>query len=104
MSVLLLDCDRLDWKIDEIVRGLDEERYNYQPPPEVAREIGEAAAALAATLESLDNGAWSRAGIYNYPERCVRTVEWIGRHTLHEGEHHLQDIDRVVGLAHLPRE
>ena len=81
-----------------------EERYNDQPPPEVAREIHEVAAALAATLESLDDGAWSRTGIYNYPERCVRTVEWIGRHTLHEGEHHLRDIDRVVGLAHLHRE
>jgi S-DNA-T family DNA segregation ATPase FtsK/SpoIIIE len=81
-----------------------EERYNDQPPREVAREVREAAAALAATLVSLDDGAWSRTGIYNYPERRVRTVEWIGRHTVHEGEHHLRDIDRVVGLAHLHRE
>ena len=80
-----------------------DERYNDQPPPEVAREIQEAAAALAATLESLDDGAWSRTGIYNYPERRIRTVEWIGRHTVHEGEHHLWDIGRVVALAHLHR-
>lgn len=30
MSVMLLDCSRLDWDINEIVRGLDEGRYNYQ--------------------------------------------------------------------------
>src|SRR6185503_8940444 len=29
MSVMLLDCSRLNWKIEEIVRGLDEGRYNY---------------------------------------------------------------------------
>ena len=28
-SVMLLDCDRLPWRIDEIVRGLDEGRYGY---------------------------------------------------------------------------
>ena len=30
MSVMLLDCSRLDWDIDEIVGGLDEGRYTYQ--------------------------------------------------------------------------
>jgi hypothetical protein len=28
-SVLLLDCQRLDWDVKEIVRGLDEGRYDY---------------------------------------------------------------------------
>lgn len=28
-SVMLLDCARLPWDIEEIVRGLDEERYTY---------------------------------------------------------------------------
>jgi hypothetical protein len=76
-----------------------EEGYNEQKPPEVAREILDAADALARTVESLDDGAWSRTGIYNYPERRVRTVEWIMRHTIHEGEHHLLDIDRLVRFA-----
>lgn len=30
MSVMLLDCGRLDWKIEDIVRGLDEGRYDYR--------------------------------------------------------------------------
>jgi len=28
-AVMLYDCSRLDWRIDEIVRGLDEGRYDY---------------------------------------------------------------------------
>jgi hypothetical protein len=30
MSVMLLDCARLDWDIEEIVGGLDEGRYSYE--------------------------------------------------------------------------
>jgi hypothetical protein len=30
MSVMLLDCAKLNWDIEEIVRGLDEERYTYE--------------------------------------------------------------------------
>jgi hypothetical protein len=30
MSVMLLDCERLDWDVEEIVGGLDEGRYNYR--------------------------------------------------------------------------
>ena len=30
MSVMVLDCGRLDWDVAEIVRGLDEGRYSYQ--------------------------------------------------------------------------
>src|SRR5262249_59813965 len=73
-----------------------EERYNDQAPAQVAREVTGAAASLSRTLESLDEDGWQRTGIYSWPERTVRTVEWIGRHTIHEGEHHLQDINRLV--------
>jgi hypothetical protein len=70
-----------------------EERYNEQRPAAVAGEITEAAQAFAETLEGLDDAAWRRTGVYNYPTTRVRTVEWIARHTIHEGEHHLQDIE-----------
>lgn len=30
MSVMLLDCSRLDWDIDKIIRDLDEGRYSYE--------------------------------------------------------------------------
>ncbi len=29
-SVMLLDCDRLDWKIEEIISGLDEGKFSYR--------------------------------------------------------------------------
>jgi hypothetical protein len=76
-----------------------EERYNEQTPAQVGREVSGAAESLARLLESLDDRGWQRTGIYNWPERRVRTVEWIGRHTIHEGEHHLQDIDGLVMAA-----
>ena len=73
-----------------------EERYNDRSPVEVAREVVDAGASLSGTLESLDDAGWQRTGVYNWPSRQVRTVEWIGRHTIHEGEHHLQDIDSLL--------
>lgn len=30
MSVMLLDCARLDWRVEDVVAGLDEERYSYE--------------------------------------------------------------------------
>jgi S-DNA-T family DNA segregation ATPase FtsK/SpoIIIE len=73
-----------------------EERYNDQSPVAVAPEIVGAAASLSRTLESLDDDGWQRTSVYNWPSKQVRTVEWIGRHTIHEGKHHLQDISRLM--------
>lgn len=73
-----------------------EERYNEQSPDVVASELDEAAKALADTLDALDEAGWNRTGVYNWPESRPRTVDWIARHTIHEGEHHLMDIDRLL--------
>ena len=81
-----------------------EEHCNDQLPSGVASEFRKAAGALADTLASLDDGAWSRTGMYNYSERRIRTVEWIGLHTVHEAEHHLRDIDRVSGSPTFTRD
>jgi hypothetical protein len=32
-----------------------------------------------------------------YPTPRQRSLEWVGRHTLHEAVHHLMDIDRQRG-------
>ncbi|MDQ6854795.1 MAG: DinB family protein [Actinomycetota bacterium] len=76
-----------------------EERYNEQRPADVGRDITVAADEFGRMLASLDDDGWMRTGVYNWPTTQVRTVEWIGRHTIHEGEHHLQDIDRLVTAA-----
>ena len=67
-------------------------RYNEQDPAVVAEELGAAAEALAATLDALDPAGWARTGVYNYPEPADRSVEWIGRHTVHEIRHHHRDL------------
>ncbi len=74
-----------------------EEGYNEQDPITVVNELRVAAGQLAACLSSLQPDGWQRTGVYNYPTREVRTIEWIGRHTIHEGEHHLMDIIRQLG-------
>jgi S-DNA-T family DNA segregation ATPase FtsK/SpoIIIE len=73
-----------------------EDRYNEQEPSSVAEELNDAAGRLAGTFESLDDASWNRTGVYNWPSTRVRTIEWIGQHTLHEARHHLQDIDRLT--------
>ena len=72
------------------------DKYNEQDPTQVAEQLSEAASALAQMLGSLDEEAWQRTGVYSWPTRQVRTVDWIGRHTLHEGRHHLWDIGRLL--------
>ncbi|HVC68987.1 MAG TPA: DinB family protein [Acidimicrobiales bacterium] len=69
-----------------------EERYNAQDPTVVAGELQARADALADAFEALDDEGWSRTGLYHWPTTAVRTVEWIGLHTVHECVHHLTDI------------
>jgi hypothetical protein len=76
-----------------------EEGYNDQDPAVVASEIDGAAATLAGTLDGLDDRGWSRTGVYHWPSTAVRTVEWIGRHTVHESVHHLGDIGRQLDVS-----
>ncbi len=42
----------------------------------------------------LDGARWARAGVYNYLERALRTVEWITMHRHHELVHDRADIER----------
>ncbi len=73
-----------------------EERYNEQSPSEVAAELTTAAEAFADAINALDEVGWQRTGVYSWPDKRPRTLEWVARHTIHEGEHHLMDIDRLV--------
>lgn len=73
-----------------------EERYNEQSPDVVAAELSDAAESLARDLDDLDEAGWQRTGVYNWPEPRPRTVDWIARHTIHEGEHHLMDVKRLL--------
>lgn len=54
---------------------------------------------VADAFERLDGNAWGRECIYNFPAPAGRSVAWLGAHTLHEGEHHFADIDRVMTVV-----
>ncbi|GAA0732867.1 DinB family protein [Dactylosporangium roseum] len=69
--------------------------YNSQDPAVVLRELAAAGDALAAAFAVLDEADLERTGVYPWPERVERTLLWLGRHTVHEGEHHLMDIGRA---------
>jgi hypothetical protein len=68
--------------------------YNAQDPQRVLTELAEAAHDLARVFDTLDPPQWSRTGIYPWPAAESRTVLWLGRHTVHELEHHLMDVAR----------
>jgi len=74
-------------------------RYAAAEPAEVGRELKVAAEMLAFAFEGLDDSQWQRRCIYNFPEAAERTVLWLGRHAVHEGEHHLHDIDAALRSA-----
>ena len=71
--------------------------YGDELPEQVAAEIGFAAGLVARVFGRLDPAAWRRTCVYNFPEPSVRTLLWLAQHTLHEGEHHLLDIERITG-------
>ncbi|WP_422769378.1 DinB family protein [Plantactinospora sp. WMMC1484] len=68
--------------------------YNEQDPAVVLGDLVAAADGLASAFAPLGPAELDRTGVYPWPERQTRTLLWLGRHTVHEGEHHLLDIRR----------
>ncbi|WP_159079149.1 DinB family protein [Plantactinospora sp. BC1] len=71
--------------------------YNEQDPVVVLGELDAAAGELATAFGRLGPAELARTGSYPWPQRQVRTMLWLGRHSVHEGEHHLLDIGRGAG-------
>jgi hypothetical protein len=78
---------------------VSEMRYNEQPPADVADDLAANATALASFVENVSETDLARTMHYGYPELAERTLEWVVKHTVHEGEHHLLDIGRVQRAA-----
>jgi hypothetical protein len=72
------------------------DRYNEQSPPQVGDQLAQAASALATEFAGLRDDQWERTATYNWPTTAERTMTWLGQHTIHEGRHHLRDIDTVL--------
>ncbi|HXH22452.1 MAG TPA: glycosyltransferase [Dehalococcoidia bacterium] len=129
-SVLVLDCAKLSWRIDEIVKGLDEGRYTYKqlmydfcivPPSRIA-------AGLPPEWNSLEKYEPGRTRLLHYTD--MPTQPWVSdgnphghlwytmvREALAEGflgseeiyrevraGHVSPDLPKWVGLANLPRD
>lgn len=75
--------------------------YASVDPATLPQTIRDNADRLIHTLEALGPAGWERTGIYNYPEKAERSVEWITTHTIHEVLHHRQDI-AGVGRGDVP--
>jgi hypothetical protein len=73
--------------------------YNSQSPDDVLEALRSNAKALAETVRDLTDDQLSRTLVYSYPEPTERTVLWLLRHTGHEGQHHLFDIDRIISTG-----
>lgn len=73
--------------------------YNTQDPEAVGVQITLATELLINVLSRLDEVAWQRDCLYNFPTPTRRTLAWFAAHTLHEVVHHLGDIERVLASA-----
>lgn len=76
-----------------------EERYNEQAPLAVSDQLAVNADAIGDAFAGLSADQWERRGLYQYPTPTERDMRWLGRHTLHEGHHHLLDVGRVLRAA-----
>jgi DinB superfamily len=74
-------------------------RYAAQAPNDVANELKVAAELLGWAFAGLEGAQLARPCIYNFPEARERNVLWLGRHAVHEGEHHLRDVDAALRSA-----
>ncbi len=81
---------------------VERDAYNEQEPGAVADELAAAADRMATDLEALDDDGWQRAAVYNWPTVAERSMEWVARHTVHELEHHLGDMEVALAAARQP--
>lgn len=73
--------------------------YRDQDREQMLGQLKMAAELCALVFGGLDGAAWNRPLIYNWPEPAKFDVAWLGRHTVHEIEHHLQDVTSVLHRA-----
>jgi DNA segregation ATPase FtsK/SpoIIIE, S-DNA-T family len=74
-------------------------RYAEQGVAEALGQLGMAAELCAVVFEALDEAGWARRLVYPWPQVTERDLVWVGRHTVHEGEHHLMDVGRVLAAV-----
>jgi DinB superfamily len=74
-------------------------RYSNETIEQVLDELDMSARLCATVFDGLGQGAWERPLVYNLPSAVTEgpvDVAWLARHTVHEGEHHLMDVNRAL--------
>jgi hypothetical protein len=107
-DVLLIQRDRVVQAMVEdgprLARMHRDERvtllgYSASSLAAVADQLDMAAAMAAQAFAALSPESWSRGFIYSWPAPARHDLAWLGRHTVHEGEHHLLDVRRILSAA-----
>ena len=81
------------WDPDERVTS---ERYNEQDPMAAIDRLDAAAETLAKVLDGVGAEGWSRTATFPWGERDLLMMT---RNAVHEGSHHLRDVERVLEAA-----
>jgi DinB superfamily len=94
LGLMLAEDDPLfpNWDQDETAAR---DRYGEQDPADVARQLTEAADALAGRFAAVSDDQWPRPG--RRSDGAAFTVETFGRYFIHDPVHHLYD---VTGVRH----
>lgn len=79
---------------------VDAERYNEAEPRAQLDRLDVAASRLADEVDRVGSDAWHRTATFPFGERDILTMT---RNGVHEGSHHLRDIERVLELARRSR-
>lgn len=104
-DVLLVQRDRAVWALVDDrpafppmyrEERVDLLRYAQQPVQHVVTELMLAAHLCATVFDGLSAEQLDRLLVYNYPTPTEHDIAWLGRHTVHEGEHHLLDVRTVA--------
>jgi hypothetical protein len=69
-------------------------RYAEESPADVAAELDLAFRLVTTALTGRSDEDWRRLLMYNFPAPQEHDLAWLGRHTVHECEHHYVDIRR----------
>jgi hypothetical protein len=91
LELMLTEDDPLFPNWDQDATAV-EDRYAEQDPPQVSKEIAEAAATLAARFDGLGESDWSRPG--RRSDGAAFTIESFARYFAHDWIHHMWDVSR----------
>ena len=111
-SVMLLDCARLSWHIEDIVQGLDEDRYTYEQLMYGMCIAGSVGRTIEAGWNSLERYASHETRLLHYTD--MHRQPWVARNNplahlwvacmrraLAAGSIHRQELVREVQAGHV---